>query len=60
MVTVPIKLVPPVTADGEKLTFVTVVGGTTVTLAVTIIVPVVAVSVTVVGADTAPAVTVNV
>ena len=54
MVTVPVELVPPVTAAGVKLRPVT---ATTVTVPMTEVVPVVAVTVTVVEAATAPAVT---
>ena len=60
IVTVPVELVPPVTAAGVKLRIVTAVGGSTVTLAVTMVVPVVAVTVTGVEVATAPPVTMNV
>ena len=59
-VTVPMELVPPVTAEGLKLTEATVIAATTVTFAVTMVVPVVAVTVTGVVAATVPAVTTKV
>jgi len=60
IVTVPVELVPPVTAAGLKLRLVTAVGGSTVTFPVTMVVPVVAVTVTGVAVATAPPVTMNV
>ena len=59
MLTVPVELVPPETFAGTKLTRTTG-GGSMVTIAVTIVVPVVAVTVTVVDVLTGFAVTVNV
>src|SRR5208283_5994736 len=59
-VIVPMELVPPVTAEGLKLTEEIVIAGTTVTFPVTMVVPVVAVTVTGVVLATAPAVTIKV
>jgi len=56
-VTVPVELVPPVTDDGLKLTDTTVIAGSTVTLPITEVVPVVAVTVTPVELATEPPVT---
>ncbi len=57
MVTVPVELVPPVTAAGAKLRPVT---ASTVTVPMTEVVPVMAVTVTGVGLPAGPAVTTNV
>jgi len=46
IVTVPVELVPPVTVPGLKLTPDTVVKGTTVTFPMTMVAPVVAVTIT--------------
>jgi hypothetical protein len=59
-VTVPTELVPPITAGGTKARVVTTVTGSTVTLPVTIVDPVVAVHVSGVAVITAPAVTIKV
>ena len=56
-VTVPVELVPPVTDDGLKVTDTTVIPGNTVALPITEVVPVVAVTVTVVELATDPPVT---
>jgi hypothetical protein len=57
IVTVPVELVPPVTATGLNVTDMTVIEGTTVTFPVTVVEPVVAMTVTAVELATAPAVT---
>jgi len=56
-VTVPVEFVPPVTVAGLKLTDMTVIAGSTVTLPITEVVPVVAVTVTPVELATVPPVT---
>ena len=56
-VTVPVELVPPVTDAGLKLTDMTEIAGSTVTSAMTEVVPVVAVTVTPVELATEPPVT---
>jgi len=60
IVTVPVELVPPVTAAGLKLTPDTVSEGTTVAFPVTIVEPVLAVTITCVELPTEPAVTIKV
>ena len=60
MVTVPVELVPPVTAVGLKVTAVSEIAGRTVTPAVTEVAPVAAVAVTEVEPATEPAVTMKV
>ena len=60
IVTVPVELVPPVTVPGLKLTPDTVVKGTTVTFPMTMVAPVVAVTITGVEAATEPPVAVKV
>ncbi len=60
IVTVPTEFVPPVTAAGPKFKLATRIGGSTVTVAMSEVVPVVAVTVTGVAVATTPPVTINV
>jgi len=59
-VTVPVELVPPVTEAGINVTDTTVMAGTTVTLAIRFVEPVVAVTVTAVDVVTDPGITTKV